>query len=87
MQRFALGLALGAVIAALVPTPGLFVALGLGLAAIGTGCVGYRQRTAPGGARLLAAGAITVGAIGVLLGLVRVVLVLAAIDHVDRMIG
>ena len=87
MQRLALGLAVGAVIAALVPTPGLFVALGLGLAAIGTGWVGYRQRTAPGAARLVAAGAITLGAIGLLLGLLRVVLVLAAIGHVDRMIS
>lgn len=87
MQRFALGLAIGAVIAALVPSPGLFVALGLGLGAIGTGWVGYRQRMAPGGARLVAAGAITLGAIGLLLGLLRVVLVLAAIDHVDRMVS
>jgi hypothetical protein len=87
MQRLALGLAIGAVIAALVPSPGLFVALGLGIAAIGTGWIGYRRRAAPGGARLLAAGAITVGAVGLLLGLVRVVLVLAAIDHVDRMVG
>ncbi|MDX2093445.1 MAG: hypothetical protein SFX73_36715 [Kofleriaceae bacterium] len=87
MQRFALGLAIGAVIAALVPSPGLFVALGLGLAAIGTGWVGYRQRAAPGGLRLVAAGAITLGAIGLLLGTLRVVLVIAALDHVGRMIG
>lgn len=87
MQRLALALAFGAVIAAAVPSPGLYVALGLGLAAIGTGWVGYAQREAPGFARLAAAAAITIGGLGFLLGAVRVVLALAAIGHVDRMIG
>ncbi len=44
MQRLALAFALGAVIAAALPSPGLFVALGLGIAAIGTGWVGYAQQ-------------------------------------------
>ena len=58
MQRLALAFALGAVVAAALPSPGLFLALGLGIAAIGTGWAGYAQRRAPGMARLMAAAAI-----------------------------
>ncbi len=87
MQRFALALALGALIAAALPTPGLYLAVGLGLGAIGTGLVGYRQKAAPGFARLAGATAIALGTIGFLLGTVRVVFALAAISHIDRMLG
>jgi hypothetical protein len=87
MQRLALAFALGAVIAAALPSPGLFLALGLGLLAIGTGWVGYGQRAAPGFARLAAAAAITIGGLGFLLGAVRVILALAAIDHLRGIVG
>lgn len=87
MQRLALALAFGAVVASALPSPGLYLALGLGIAAIGTGWVGYRQRGAPGFTRLAAAAAITLGGLGVLLGAVRVILALAAIDHLHGMIG
>ena len=43
MSQLALLLAVGAMIAAAVPAPGLFVAIGLGIAAIGAGWVGYRR--------------------------------------------
>ena len=87
MQRLALALALGALIAVALPTPGLYLALGFGLGAIGTGVAGYRQKSAPGFARLAGAAAIALGTIGFLLGTVRVVLALAAIRHIDRMLG
>ena len=87
MGRIALALAVGAVIAAALPSPGLFLALGLGIAAIGLGWAGYGRRSEPGFARLAAAGAITVGAIGVLLGALRVVLALAAIRHIEHMLN
>ena len=87
MQRLALALAFGALIAAAVPTPGLYLALGLGLAAIGLGWVGYRQSSASGFARLGGAAAITLGMLGFLLGTLRVVLSLAAIGHIERMLG
>ena len=87
MQRLALAFALGAVIAAGLPSPGLFLALGLGIAAIGTGWAGYAQRGAPGFARLGAAAAITLGGLGFALGAVRVILALAAIDHLHDMVG
>jgi hypothetical protein len=87
MQRLALALAFGALIAAALPSPGLYLALGFGLGAIGTGWVGYRQRAAPGWVRLAGAAAMTLGMVGVLLGALRVVLVLLAIGHLDRMLG
>jgi hypothetical protein len=87
MSRLALGFAFGAIVAAGLPSPGLFLAIGLGLAAIGCGWLGYTQRAAPGARRLAAAAAITVGVLGVLLGSARVVMTLVAIDRIDRMVG
>jgi hypothetical protein len=87
MARLALTLALGAIVAAALPSPGLYLAIGLGIAAIGCGWLGYSQRSAPGARRLVGAAAITVGAIGFLLGSARVVMTLVAIERIDRMLG
>jgi len=86
MARIALVIAAGAVVAAALPSPGLFVAIGLGIAAIGAGWVAFR-RPGPGFARLAGAAAVTVGALGCVLGTLRVALALAAIDHLDRLLG
>jgi hypothetical protein len=83
----ALALSVCAVVAAALPTPGLFVALGLGIAAIGAGWLGYRRTGDPGFTRLAGAAAIAIGMLGCLLGGLRIVLVLAAIDHLARMLG
>jgi hypothetical protein len=87
MSRLALTLALTAMLAAGLPSPGLYLALGLGIAAIGTGWLAYSQRTAAGSRRLAGAAAMAVGALGVLLGSARVVMTLLAIDRIDRMLG
>ncbi len=87
MVRAALILAFGAVLAAGLPSPGLYLAIGLGIAAIGAGWLAFSRRSAPGFSRIAAAAAITVGVMGVMLGSVRVVMVLAAIDRIDRMLG
>jgi len=87
MQRLALAFAFGAVVAAGLASPGQFLAIGLGIAAIGAGRIAYMRRTAPGSARLAGAAAITIGCIGLLLGLVRVAITLAAIGHLERMIS
>jgi hypothetical protein len=86
MARLALALAFGAMLAAGLPSPGLFIAIGLGIAAIGTGWLGYSRRSAPGASRLAAAAAMTIGMLGLLLGSVRVVMVIAAIDRIDSML-
>jgi hypothetical protein len=87
MSRVALLVAAGAVLAAALPSPGLFVAIGLGIAAIGAGWIGFSRAGAPGFARLAGAAAITVGAMGAVLGALRVALALAAIDHLERLLG
>jgi len=87
MPRLAIALAVASVLAAMLGSPGPFVALGCGIGAIGAGWVGYARRLAPGGSRLVAAGAITVGGIGLALGAARVVITLAAIDHLTGMFG
>lgn len=87
MQRLALVLAFGALVAAALPAPGLYLAIGLGIGAIGTGWLAYRRRGAPGFARLAGAAAVTLGMVGLLLGTLRVALALAAIRHLERMLG
>ena len=87
MAQVALVVAVAGLIAATLPSPGLFLAIGLAIAAIGTGWVGYRRPGDPGFTRLAGAAAITLGAIGGLLGTLRVVLALAALAHLDRMLG
>jgi hypothetical protein len=86
VSRLALILAFGAMLAAGAPAPGLYVALALGLGAIGTGLAAFRRRTAPGSTRLAGAAAIAVGTFGCVLGAVRVAIVLAALGHIDRML-
>lgn len=86
MARLALALAFGAMLAAGLPSPGLFIAIGLGIAAIGTGWLGYSRKSAPGASRLASAAAMTVGMLGLVLGSVRVVMVIAAIDRIDGML-
>ena len=85
-HRLALALAFGAVVAAGLPAPGQFVAIGLAIGAIGTGWAMFGRRTAPGGLRLFGAAAIAVGCIGLVLGAVRVAITLAAIRHIERML-
>ena len=87
MQRLALALGFGALIAAALPAPGLYLAIGLGLGAIGAGLVAYRRRAASGFSRLAGAAAIALGTVGFLFGTVRVVLALLALRHIDRMLG
>ena len=86
MARIALLVAAGAMVAAALPSPGLFVAIGLGIVAIGIGWLAFR-RPGPGFPRLAGAAAVTVGALGCVLGMLRVALALAALDHLDRLLG
>jgi hypothetical protein len=87
MVRLALALAFAATLAAGLPWPGLYLAIGLGVSAIGCGWLAYSKPGAPGATRIAAAAAITVGTIGFFLGAVRVVMVLAAISRIDHMLG
>jgi hypothetical protein len=87
MVRVALVFALAGLAAAAVPAPGLYLAIGLGIAAIGLGWLGWRRRDVPGPARIGAAAAMTLGGAAFALGALRVAMVLVAIEHVQRMLG
>lgn len=87
LGHLGLGIAVCAVVAAALPSPGLYVALGGGIAAIGAGWAGYRRAGDPGFARFAGAAAIAVGALAGLLGALRIALVLAAIDHLAGLLG
>jgi len=86
MGRLALVLAFAAMVAAGLPSPGLYVALGSGIAAIGAGLSRVTRRDLPGAARLAGAAAVTVGALGCLLGAARVAMTVVAIDRIDRLL-
>jgi hypothetical protein len=86
MARLALLLAFGAMAAAGLPSPGLYLAIGGGIGAIGCGWIGFSRRTAPGPSRLAAAAAITIGVAGLLLGAVRVAMVLIALARIDALV-
>jgi hypothetical protein len=86
LLRLALLCAFGSTVAAGLPSPGLYLALACGIAAVGMGWTAFARHGSSGHARLAAAAAITVGTIGSLLGTVRVVLVLAAIARLERML-
>jgi hypothetical protein len=87
MAPLALTLACAALVAAALPAPGLYVAIALGIVAVGSGWLGYSERSAPGARRLMGAAAITVGTLGALLGSARVVMTVVAIDRIERMLG
>lgn len=78
--------ALGIACAA-IPSPGLYLAIGGGIAAIGLGLAEYPRRELPGRLRLAAAAAIALGSIALLLGAARVAMVVSALGRVDQMLG
>ncbi len=73
-------------LAAGLPSPGLYIALGLGIGACGSGWVQFARRDLPGASRLAGAAAVTVGALACLLAITRIVLVLIAIHHIEHML-
>ena len=87
MGWLGLVLAAGALVAALLPSPGMFVAIGAGIAGLGVGLVGYRRRGDVGARRLAGAGAIALAILAIALGGLRYGLTLAAIDRIERMLG
>lgn len=87
MSWIALLLGAGATVAVLLPAPGMFVAMGLGIAGIGVGWIGLGRRGTPGARRLVGAGGLTIAAIALVLALVRYGLTLAAVDRIERLLG
>lgn len=86
MSRVALAFAFGAMIAVGLPSPGLYLALCLGIVACGCGRIQFARRDLPGSMRIAGAAAITIGALACGLALARVIIVTVAIHHIDRML-
>jgi hypothetical protein len=84
-----LGLLIGlaSVVAALLPAPGMFVAMTLGIAGLGVGWVGFRRRGTPGAPRLAGAAAIVLAGLGLAMAILRYALTLAAVDRIERLLG
>jgi hypothetical protein len=84
-----LALVLGTVslVAALLPAPGMFVAMALGIGGIGVGWVGFRRTQGRGAPRLAGAAAIALAAIGLALAILRYALTLAAVDRIEKLLG
>lgn len=71
---------------------GKYLTLGLCLLGVGLGVLGFRPRATDGAARgprqrLAAAGGVALGAIGVLLSGLKIVLTLVAIHRLARLVG
>lgn len=86
MGPFSLGAAAFALAAVALPGMGKYIAIGVGILAIGTGIIGWRRGA--GGrarARLAAAAGVALGVIAVLLGATKLGLTLVALDRLSRM--
>jgi hypothetical protein len=81
----ALAIAVAGLISAALGGPGMYLAIGLGIAGGAAGWVGYRRAGDPGAARLAGAGAITVGILAVGLGGLRYGLTLAAVSRLEAL--
>ena len=87
MVRVALVCAVVAIVATMLPGPGMYLGLGAGIAALGWGWAGWADRSARGGIRLTSAAAAALGTIALLLSGLRIGLTIAAIDRIERMLG
>ena len=87
MARVSLMIALTALIAAVLPSPGMYIGLGAGVAALGYGWTAYARPDRPSQERLFGAAAMTVGSAGALFGALRIALTLAAIGKLERLLG
>lgn len=77
-------LALGCLGAVALPAPGMFVAMGLGIAGFGLGLRGARRT---GAARLTHALAAALALVGTLLAVARYAVTLVALDRLVAMLG
>jgi hypothetical protein len=83
----AVALALVAAVAAFLPLPGIYLAMGTGLVAVTMGWLGWRRRTARGPLRLWAAAAITIALFALIVATTRYGLILAVIGRLQKMLS
>ncbi len=86
MGYLALLLAAAGVAAIAVAGVGKYVAMGLGIMAIGVGIVGYRRAAGPAGRRLAGAAAVALGLVAFGLGGPQVGLTLVVLDRLPHLL-
>ena len=86
MGYLALATAVAGVLAVLLAGTGKYLAIGLGIFAIGAGIVGYRRDRAKAKARLSGAGGIALGLVAFFLGATKVGLTLMALERLERLL-
>lgn len=86
MGWIALSTAAAGLLCAVLPNPGMFLAMGLGIFAVAAGWLGYRRRTSSSRARLAGAGAVTLGLLSLALGVTRYGLTLAALRRIENLL-
>lgn len=84
MGWLGLAIALAAALCAVLPAPGIFAGMGLGILALFLGATGYRDRQAPGAQRLGALAAALLGALALTISGLRYGAVLFAIREIER---
>ncbi|HUQ06090.1 MAG TPA: hypothetical protein VM261_26485 [Kofleriaceae bacterium] len=82
-----LALAVAALVAGALPHPGMFVAIGMAIAAAGMGWLGWRRRGAPGAQRLTAAVGLGIAVIALALGGARYAITLFAVTKLTAIVG
>jgi hypothetical protein len=82
-----LALALVALVAGALPHPGMFVAIGLAIAAAGSGWIGWRRVGAPGAQRLTSAVGLGIAVIALALGGARYAITLFAVSKLTGLVG
>lgn len=87
MALLSLALALAALVAGALPHPGMFVAIGLAIAAAGTGWIGWQRRGAPGAQRLTAAVGVGIALVALALGGARYAITLFAVSRLTGLAG
>ncbi len=87
MALLSLALAVAALVAGALPHPGMFVGLGLAIAALGTGWIGWQRRHSPGAHRLTAAVGLGVAAMALALGGARYAVTLFAVSKLTALVG
>lgn len=87
MALVSLALAVAALVAGALPHPGMFLAIGLAIAAAGSGWIGWRRRGAPGAQRLASAVGLGIAAIALALGGARYAITLFAVTRLAGLVG
>ena len=82
MGPFSLASAVVALAVIALPGVGKYLAMGVGILAIGAGVIGWRRGTSR--ARLMGAAGVALGVVAVLLGATKLGLTLVALDRLSR---